>query len=74
VGSKFSSLIQTGPEAKPDSCTISTSLFPAGKVARTQHFPPPSSQLLVLRLKKVYSYTCIPPPVPSWHVIGRMLP
>jgi len=51
-----------------------TSLFPAGKVARAWQFPLLSSQLLVLRLKKLYSYTCIPPPVFSWHVIGKRLP
>jgi len=74
VGAKFSSLIQTGPEAQPDSCTMSASLFSAGKVARAWHFPLLSSQLLVLRLKKVYSYTCILLPVLSWHVIGKRLP
>jgi len=73
VGAKSSSLIHTGPEAQPDSCTMNTSLFPTGKVARAWHFPFLSCQLLVLRLKKVYSYTCIPPVVLSWQVIGKRL-
>ena len=44
VGARFSAPVQTGPEAHPPSCTMSTVFFPGGKVrpGRDADLSPPS--------------------------------
>jgi hypothetical protein len=59
--------VQTGPEARPPSCTVGTGSFPGVKrLGRGADHPPPSSA----EVENEESYTSFPPPGPWWPVMG----
>jgi hypothetical protein len=65
-GRHFSAPVQTSRVANPASYTMGTGLLSGVKrMGRGVHHLP----LLAPNLKIQYSATCIPPPLPSWHVI-----
>ena len=55
MGSRFSTPVQTGPEAHPASCTMDTGSFPGVRCGRGVTLTP--HPLLVQRSKIEYSYT-----------------
>jgi hypothetical protein len=47
VGTRFSALVQTGPESHPDFDTVGTGYFPGGKQPGREADQPPQSSAVV---------------------------
>jgi len=66
-GPRFSALLQAGPEAHPDSCTMGTGSFPGVKRPGCGVDHPPTSSADVKERVELYLYS---PYGPSWPVLG----